>query len=92
MTTICSLTWPMLYTKHDLGQSQAVLEIEDYPGYGLVVVLTGVRGKPLVTVDGQASSEMLAKLGHAEHSLFQLNPGLREALLDRVRTYTLTRG
>lgn len=79
MKPICTLTWTHLVTPHDGEHAAIPLEVYD-PGYPHRLV---VRAEP--TGD-------LAYLDVTTHRLWTLNPGLREALLQRVRAMTLVRG
>jgi hypothetical protein len=83
VTNVCSLNWPgVLHTPHEGDYVDAQLDIDDL-GDGTLEV-------DLVQPDGSGSP--LAYLNVETHRVFLLNPGLRTALLDRVKAYTLVRG
>jgi hypothetical protein len=93
MATICTLIWPELKTPHDGHYVDAELDVDNHVELGgLVVTLVGCAGAKLHNIAGEQTSSLLARLDVADHRLWSLNPGLRQALLDRVRAMTLVRG
>ena len=93
MPTICTFIRDRLVTRNDGAYFDAEIEVENAEEHhGLIAVLVGHSGSKLTNSAGEHTSEILAPLRKTDHSLWQLNPGLREDLLNRVRCMTLVRG
>jgi hypothetical protein len=78
MPFICAYHACTLTTPHD--GDHVDIDVEVYEGGG---------GRPYAATDDTGA---LAYLDCDCHRLWSLNPGLREALLDRVRCATLVKG
>jgi hypothetical protein len=106
MATICTLIWPELRTDTYTGKGgkggcgaggyafiDAEIDVDDHAELGgLVASLVGANGFKLTHADGSTTSQLLGALGRADARIWRENPGLRQALLDRVRCMTLVRG